>query len=978
MAEHEFEIIQEDRIEELNTQVVRYRHRNGADLLSLSNEDENKVFGISFRTPPKDSTGIAHILEHSVLCGSRKYPSKEPFVELIKGSLNTFLNAFTYPDKTCYPVASQNLQDFYNLIDVYLDAVFYPRLTPQVLQQEGWHYELNDVDDPLVYKGVVFNEMKGAYSSPERALGDYVQYSLFPDTTYGVESGGHPRNIPDLMFPDFQAFHATHYHPANSRIFFYGDDDPKKRLQILEEYMAQFDPPESPTEAATSVDLQESFSKPKSVVQKYAVSADGGNGSAGSGQKHMVALNWMLSGEVNAETSLCLNILEHVLLGTPASPLRRALLESGLGEDLAGVGFEDELRQYYFSTGMKGVDGGKVDQVVQLITETLTKLADNGIEAGTLRAAVNSTEFRLRENNTGAYPRGLVLVLRSLTTWLHGGDPVTCIAFESSLRAVKERLDQPDYLEELIRRELLENPHRTVVELEPDPQLQEREEAQERARLDAARSQMSASDLEAAVADTKELKRRQETPDSEEALAALPHLQLSDLEPNIRKLPLEVEQVQGVDILHHDLFTNGIIYLDISFDLRTLPADFLSLVPLFGRALTEMGTERDNYVQLAQRIGAETGGIWPQSLICTSVDGDRSRARFLVRSKAMAGQAEQLLEIARDLLLSARFDDKDRFLQMALEEKAGLEAGLVPGGHRVVGLRLRSQFDESSWISEQISGITYLFYLRQLVEEIESNWSGVLDRLEEIRRRLINRTSMLCNLTTAAADRDRLSPLLARLIEEIPSSSLESEPWNPSFRRRWEGLTLPAQVNYVGKAFNLFDHGYKLHGSVSVIARTLSTTWLWDRVRVQGGAYGAFCLFDLFTGVLSCVSYRDPNLAGTLNVYDGASEFLKQAQLSGDELTKAVIGTLGDMDSYQLPDAKGYTSMVRYLSGITDEFRQQLRDEVLGTTTGDFLKFAQILDQFAANGQVVAMGSGDSLTALHSMNADDVQMLEVL
>jgi len=965
MANHRFELLRDQYIKEYDAGARLYRHRTGAELLSLSNDDENKVFGVTLRTIPSDSTGIAHILEHSVLCGSRKYPVKEPFVELIKGSLNTFLNAFTYPDKTCYPVASQNLQDFYNLIDVYLDAVFHPRITPQVLQQEGWHYELENVDNPLAYKGVVFNEMKGAYSSPERALYDYSQHSLFPDNTYGVESGGHPRNIPDLTFAQFEAFYASHYHPSNARIFFYGDDDPERRLDILEEYLDEFEA----GVAGPGVGLQPTLDQPRRITHPYAVSAEGEGLD-----KCMVTVNWMLPGEVDAVSEMKLAILEHVLLGTPGSPLRKTLLESRLGEDLAGVGVEDELRQYYLSTGLKGVARGDVDRVEQLIHDTLADLAQVGIDSGAIRAAVNTTEFRLRENNTGSYPRGLSLMLRALCTWLHDGDPFAPLAFERSLTQVKEALAEGGYLEQVIREELLENTHKTVVVLEPDPELQQREEEEERSRLAVVRSSMSRDDLEALVAATRDLKERQEAPDPPEEVAKLPRLRLSDLEPAIRRIPLDEEQVDGVTVLHHDLFTNGIAYVDVGFDLRSLPADYLPYVNLFGRAITEMGTAKDDFVRLAQRVGSETGGIWSHNLVSASLDGRPAAAWFFLRGKAMTDQCGELLDIVGDMLLTARLDDRERFLQMALEEKAGEEAGLVPAGHRVVSLRLRSQFEESAWISESMGGISYLFFLRELVEQIERDWPAVLARLEEVRRLLVNRSAMLCNVTTSDRDRAAIATGLADLLGAIPISEVSAAPWQADLRSRCEGLALPAQVNYVGKGIDLSGHGYRVQGSTTVISRYLSTTWLWDRIRVQGGAYGAFCSFDPFTSVLSCVSYRDPNLRESLATYDATGQFLREVDLNDEELEKAIIGAIGDLDTHQLPDAKGFNSMVRYLTGVGDAYRQRFRDEVLATSVDDFRVFAEFADVLATHGQVVVMGGAESLKS----GSPELEMVDLL
>ena len=956
MTAHRFEAEARREIPELGSEATLYRHPTGARLVSVVNgQDANKVFGITFRTPPSDSTGIAHILEHSVLCGSRKYPVKEPFVELLKGSLKTFLNAFTYPDRTCYPVASQNLRDFHNLVDVYLDAVFHPRLTPEVLKQEGWHYEVEAGE--LAYSGVVHNEMKGAYSSPERVLGEAIQQGLFPDTTYGVESGGHPRHIPDLTWESFSAFHRDLYHPGNAFIWFYGDDPPGRRLEILEEYLAEFE--SRPVDS--SVGSQPRWSEPRRYDHTYAA------GDGDDGGKHYVTVNWLLPPAPDFESRLGLEILDHVLLGTPASPLRKALIDSGLGEDLAGSGMETELKETMFSVGLKGVAAADEEKVAELVTDTLGRLAREGLDGDTVRASLNTCEFRLRENNTGAYPRGLILMLRSLTTWLYDGDPFEPLAFEEPLRAVRDRALEGGWLEGLIDRCLLDNPHRTTVYLRPDAGQAEREEGEEKARLAAVRAQMDEADLERVGAEAQDLKARQEAPDDPADLAKLPRLQLADLERQAPAIPLERAEAGGAPVLYHDLFTNGILYLDVGFDLRAVPQELLPLMPLFGRCLLEIGTETEDFVRLSQRIGARTGGLSAHSLVTGQRRGDRAVARFLLRGKATVERAGDLVDIVRDVLTTVHLDNRERLLQMALEDKAGEEAGLVPGGHSVVALRLCSQFDEASWVSEQMDGVSYLFYLRRLVERIRRDWPSVLDQLEAVRRHLVDRGTLLMNATVADTDRAAVEPHLAGLAGSLPARGGNLQEWSPSYGAGDEGLTLPAQVNYVGKGGDLYAQGYELRGSVSVITKYLRNSYLWDRVRVQGGAYGAFCSFDPFTGVFGFGSYRDPNLLDTIRVYDGAAAFLRGLDLSEEERAKAIVGAIGEMDAYQLPDAKGYTSMVRELTGVDDDYRQGLRDAVLATTAADFRDFGERLQGLAETGRVVVLGSKE---AIESANAE--------
>ncbi len=970
-----FELLKSATITELKTEAKFYRHvRTGAEVLSLVNDDENKVFGIAFRTPPEDSTGVAHILEHSVLCGSRKFPVKEPFVELLKGSLKTFLNAFTYPDKTCYPVASQNVKDFYNLVDVYLDAVFYPLITPYTLQQEGWHFELESPDAPLTYKGVVYNEMKGAYSSPDSILAESSQQSLFPDTPYGLDSGGHPKIIPNLTYEQFKSFHDKFYHPSNARIYFYGDDDPDERLRILSRYLDGFDR----SEVDSRIPLQRPFERAKRIRRPFASGKPGDEGR-GSKPKGMITVNWLLPETVDGELNLALQVLEHVLIGMPGSPLRKALIDSGLGDDLAGTGLENELRQSYFSTGLKGIDVDEADGIEDLILKTLETLSKEGIDPETVEAALNTIEFQLRENNAGSYPRGLIQMLRALSTWLYEGDPLALLAFETPLSAVKSRAAADNsYFGHLIDRFFLKNPHRTTVVLVPDPDLGIKEEAEERERLESIRKAMSLEMLQAAVADARELRRRQQTPDSPEALSTIPTLKISDLDKENKKIPSDVLTWNGSNILFHDIFTNGIIYLDLGFDLHTLPQDYLPYASLFGRALVEIGTKTEDFVSLTRRISRKTGGIRPDLLTSAVKDSGSGAVWLILRAKSMVSQAEDLLSILGDVLLNIHLDNRERFKQMVLEEKARQEQRLVPMGHQMVNLRLRSHFGEADWASEQMMGVSYLMFLRKLANTIDEDWAGVLSILESVRTHLVNRRSMLFNVTLDQPGFSRFKNGLEAFIDSLPAADAVRAEWLPQPPPEFEGLLIPAQVNYVGKGFDLYRLGYKFNGSVQVISGYLRNSWLWDRVRVQGGAYGAFCVLDRISGVFTFVSYRDPNVGKTLETFDLTSDFLRRSSLSEEELTKAIIGAIGNLDAYLLPDAKGYMSMLRYLSHDKDEDRQQMRDEVLMTSTREFSAFAEVLDALKDRGLVKVLGPKSAIDESISTRGDWLKLLQVL
>ena len=967
---HGFRLVRDERIDELKTRAQLYRHvKSGAEVLSLENDDENKVFGISFRTPPADSTGIAHILEHAVLGGSRKYPLKEPFVQLLKGSLNTFLNAFTSPDKTTYPVASTNLQDFYNLVDVYLDAVFHPLLTPHHLDQEGWHFELETPDAPLVYRGVVFNEMKGVYSSPDSILGRAASQALFPDNAYGLDSGGDPTVIPQLTYAQFVDFHRTYYHPSNAQIFFYGDDAPEERLRILATVLDAYEA--NPVDAV--VPLHAPFVSPRQVRTTFG--ADGGSDLT---RKSMINVHWAFPEVTDPSLRMALSVLGHAIIGTQASPLRKTLVDSSLGEDVSG-GLSGYVRQPTFSVTMKGIASADAPKVEALILETLAQLAGKGIDPEMVEAALNSIEFSLRENNTGSFPRGLSLYMRALQNWNYQRDPLEPLRYEMPFAVVKRRLaEDAGFLGQLIRTYLLNNPHRVTVVAEPDATHHDRLIAAERQKLDAAKAAMAPEEIQAIIASTAALKARQQRPDSAEDLARLPSLTLSDLERTNKTIPTAVSEMAGSTLLYHDLFTNGILYMNLGFDLSAVQQELLPYVPFFGRALQEMGTTQEDYVKFSQRIDRKTGGVWNSTYLSEVRGQEMPAARFFVSSKATVAQVPDLLAILHDMLLTVKLDDRERFRQIVLKSKARREASLVPSGHAYVGERLRAGLTTAGWADEQMDGIEGLFFIRRLVEQVEQDWPAVLAMLDAVRQALVSRAGMIINVTLDAENWATIAPQVEGFVQVLPATANGAATWAPTLFASHEGLAIPAQVNYVGKGASLYPLGYTYHGSIHVINNFVRTGWLWDKVRAEGGAYGAFVSFGKQSGVYSFISYRDPNLENTLSIYNQTADLLRTVALSDDEVTKNIIGAIGDVDSYQLPDAKGYTAMIRYLVGETDEHRQQMRDEILSTTVDDFRKFGNVLADLNEQARIVVLGSARALQAANEENGRQLKITKVL
>lgn len=952
MNSHGFTLVREEELREAGGRVRLWRHdRTGAELLSVCNADENKSFGVSFRTPPKDSTGVAHILEHSVLCGSDRYPVKEPFVELLKSSLQTFLNAMTFPDKTCYPVASCNLQDFYNLVDVYLDAVFHPRIDENVLRQEGWHIEADGPDAPWQFKGVVFNEMKGVYSSPDSVLMEACQHAVFPDMLYSLDSGGDPAVIPSLTFEAFRDFHTSYYHPSNARFFFWGDDPEEGRLARLEDVLAPYDR----RDVDSAVPLQPRFSAPRRLEVPYAA-AEGEEAD-----RAHVAVNWLLCESRETEEMFVLNMLEHIIAGLPGSPLRKALMDSGLGEDISGGGLEEDLRQAYFSMGLRSIDVKDADRVERLMMDTLAGLAREGVPARAVEAALNSLEFMLRENNTGSFPRGLSAMFRSLSDWLYDGDAFAPLAWEKPLASIKERLAAGEpVFENAIRRWFLDNPHRVVVLLVPDAELSANRQAEEDARLEAIRQGMTPFERKQVVVDAAALRAAQQQPDTQEALDTIPSLGKDDLPAVNIGIPRVVEQVEELEVVTHELDTMGIVYVRFAFDLSVVPSRLLPLVPLYARALTELGTKRRDYVELGFEISAQTGSLGAGPIVLPRCSDGAVVSYLSLSGKCTVDKVDRMVALMEEVLTEPDFGNRERFTQMVLEEKARMEQAAVPSGHLLVNTRLNGRLSPVGRISEEMNGVNSLFYTRSLSRRMEESWSTVAAELGELHELIVRREGVKLDLTADSELIGKARGSLERLAHNLPSRPLPVIAQDFEALPGAELLSVPAQVNYVGLGLSLKGTGYRYHGSQAVILRHLRMGYLWDRVRVQGGAYGCFARYGRATGAFTFASYRDPGVENTLSVYRGTAEYLGNLSLSEADISRAVVGAIGDMDAYMLPGAKGSASFSRWMSGETDEERQRIREEILSTRLTDFHDFAPYLARALETAVPCVLGGSDA------------------
>lgn len=952
MNSHGFTLIREEELREAGGRVRLWKHDiTGAELLSICNDDENKSFGVSFRTPPRDSTGVAHILEHSVLCGSDRYPVKEPFVELLKSSLQTFLNALTFPDKTCYPVASCNLQDFYNLVDVYLDAVFHPRIDENVLRQEGWHIEADGPDSPWQFKGVVFNEMKGVYSSPDSVLMEECQHAVFPDMLYSLDSGGDPAVIPSLTFEAFREFHAGYYHPSNARFFFWGDDPEEARLARIAGVIA----PYARREVSSEVPLQPRLSAPRLLEVPYAAS------EGEDADKAHVAVNWLLCESRETEEMFVLNMLEHIIAGLPGSPLRKALMDSGLGEDISGCGLESDLRQAYFSMGLRSIKAGDAPQVERIMMETLAELADEGVPAPAVEAALNSLEFMLRENNTGSFPRGLAAMFRSLSDWLYDGDAFAPLAWEKPLSSIKSRLASGEKVfENAIRRWFLDNTHRVTVLLLPDAGLAAARQADEDARLAALRKSMSPEERGEVVKIAAALRTAQQTPDSPEALDTIPSLGKKDLPEKNLILPCEAEKDDGLDVVTHALDTMGILYARLAFDLSAVPSRLLPLVPLYARALTELGTKRSDYVTLGFEISAHTGSLDAGAVVLARALDAAPVAFLSLSGKCTADKVERMTALMEEILTEPDFDNRERFTQMALEEKARMEQAAVPSGHTLVNTRLNGRLSLVGRMSEEMNGVNALFYVRDLIRRLETDWDQVRADLAALHACIIRRDGVKLDMTADAGLLAAARGSLESLARGLASRPLAACAPELAALPGAELLSIPAQVNYVGLGLSLKDTGYVYSGTQAVILRHLRMGYLWDRVRVQGGAYGCFARYGRSTGAFTFASYRDPNVENTLRVYRETADYLGNLSLSEADITRAVVGAIGDVDTYMLPGAKGATAFSRWMVGESEEERQRIREEILSTRLSDFHDFAPYLASALEKAVPCVLGGADA------------------
>ena len=940
-------------VEEISAKTFEFEHiKTGAKLFYVAADDDNKVFYIAFRTPPKDDTGVAHIVEHSTLCGSKKYPLKEPFVELVKGSLNTFLNAMTYPDKTVYPVASRNAKDFRNLEDVYLDAVFYPAMqtTPEILMQEGWHYEIENPDAPLTYSGVVYNEMKGALSSPDDILARKSMHELFPQNCYQFESGGEPEAIPNLTQEDFSNFHKKFYHPSNSYIYLYGDVDIEEQLKYLDtEYLSKFEK----IEVDSKIELQPTFAEMKKVSDVYPIGEE-----ENSAEKTFLSLNYLTGDILDSETILGLEILNHALFQTPAAPLKKVLIDSQLGKDLDS-GLEEDLIQPAFNITLNGSESDRTEKFFDLVQSEMKKLVDEGIDKTLLQASISLIEFRLREADFGFAPKGLIYGLRLLRTWLYGGDPTIYLRYEKDLAAVKAGLEN-NYFEKLLQKYFIDNPHKVLITLSPSKSVAKERDKIQAEKLAKIKSKMSAEEIQQVIETTEKLKLRQQSPETPEALETIPLLKLSDIKKEPEVLPLKFRDIDGARILHTDIDTHGIIYLNIYFDALKVPQKKIFHAYLLNELLGRIDTKKHSYEDLANLINLHIGGFGTVLNADSRKDEPNSfMPRLRVYTKALKSKLPELAEILSEIFTETIFTNKKRLREIIEEEQIGIELNLQNSAPTIISSRI-SSYQSTAGAYNDAAILPFNNFLKDLLKDFDAKFDELVDDLYEVKDQLLNRNGIVISVTAPENLYKEFRPHLTNILKSLPVEEFPVQSYDFPLKKLNEGLYSQSRVQYVGKGANFINLGYKYSGSLNVLETILRYEYFWLKIRVQGGAYGAFVNFNR-NGGMFFGSYRDPNLKKTLEVFDGTADFLKNFEVSNREMDKYIIGTMSRIDKPLTPSLKGQLAAEFCLKNITYADRQKSRTEILNTRQKDIRELEKLISACMAENKICVFGNEEIL-----------------
>lgn len=947
----EYEILDEHRVEDVQSDGFILRHKkSGARIAVLSNNDDNKVFYIGFRTPPEDETGVPHIIEHTTLCGSKKFPVKDPFIELAKGSLNTFLNAMTYPDKTVYPVASCNDQDFKNLMDVYLDAVFNPNITKyeEIFKQEGWHYELTGKDDELKINGVVYNEMKGAYSSPDEVLSSQIYRSLFPDNTYSKDSGGNPEYIPKLTYEAFLDFYHKYYHPSNSYIYLYGDMDVVERLEWLDkEYLSLYDYKKVNSE----INKQPAFDEIKNVEAQYSITMDDSQEN-----KTYLSYNRVVGDSLDEMLYQAFDVLDYALVSSPGAPVKQALIDAGIGDDVYGS-YDAGILQPVFSFVAKNANASQADEFESIIENTLKEVVKTGINKEALLAGINSSEFKFREADFGQFPKGLLFGLNCLDSWLFDDmKPFIHLECLGTFAKLRKAVDT-DYFEKLIQEYLLDNTHGSSVTVKPKRGLgNEREEALAK-ELSDYKASLSDEEIKKLIEDTEHLKKYQEEPSSDEDLRKLPMLTRADMKKNAMPFSNIEDELLDVKVVRHDIESNGIDYISFLFDAGDFAQSELGYLGFFTNALGLVSTEKYSYTDLANATNIYTGGISTGTASHPDIkDRNNFVFKFEVKLKVLEKNLDKALELMEQMLLSSDFTDTKRLGELVAQIKARLQANLSSSGHLVAAMRSMSSFSRYALYQDELKGIAFYRSICRIEKKLSESPKSVSDKLAAIAKKLFARNRMLISFTGNNEAYGNAKPSLEKVIAGFNKMSAVGNQAEVHFNTAKEAFIDASQIQYVAKTGDFICEGYEYTGALRLLRIILSYDYLWINVRVKGGAYGCMNTF-LRSGESYFVSYRDPNLSDTLDVYDRIPEYIKSFSPDERDMTKYIIGTFSALDTPMNPEAKGSRSLSAYLEGITYEQIQKERNEILNAQPEDIRRLADLVEAVLKKDSICVIGN---------------------
>lgn len=973
-----YEFVSLNELKDINSCGLLLKHKkSGARIAVVSNDDENKVFSIGFKTPPYNDTGLQHILEHSTLCGSRKYPVKDPFVELCKGSLNTFLNAMTYPDKTVYPVASCNLADFKNIMDVYMDAVFYPNIydRPEIFKQEGWHYELENIDDELTYNGVVFNEMKGAFSSPDDMLSRYTFVSLFPDTSYRFESGGEPEKIPSLSYEEFLDYHKNYYHPVNSYIYLYGDLDVQERLDYLDkEYLSAFD--KNDVKIDSDIQLQKGFENVVEEEHSYPVTDD-----EELEDNAYLSVNYVVGDTLDAKRYLAMQILDYALVCAPGAPVKQALLDAGVGTDIYSD-YGTSMYQPVYSIVAKNANGEQKELFKQTINKTLENIAANGMDKRMLMAGINYYEFKFREADFGAFPKGLMYYLTMMDSWLYDETkPFIHVEVLDTFDMLKTAVEE-GYFEEIIKKYLLDNTHAAVISLIPEHGLDEKNAAKEKEVLAAYKETLTEAELEQLVADTEALKAYQDEPSTQEELESIPMLKVSDIEKNPQKFYIDLKSVNEVPLVHHNMYTSKIAYMMLMFDCKNVPDELISYIGLLATVLGGMDTEKFTFPELTNEININCGGISVESSIYSDNSHEvkqDGRSKYTialeVKAKMLYSKIPFVLDMIEEIIYHTKFEDDKRLKEIIARVKSRIETTMINSGNTVAMMEAMSQFSETMYYSSVMKGYEYYKLIRELNDNFDAKKDEIRKNFKTLADLIFNKSLLKISFTSDDEGLAQLIPAADKFIDRLNNYSHTEAVRNFKPEHVKRGLTSASQVQYVARCGNFAREGLKYTGALKVLKVIFSYEYLWLNVRVKGGAYG--CMSGFYrNGDAYLVSYRDPNLSKTNEIYEGAADYIRNFTVSDRDMAKFIIGTIGEMDVPMNPAAKGLRSFGAYICNMTYETLQRERNEVLTASQDSIRALAPLVEAAVKQDYFCVVGNAKVIQDNKSM-FDEIKPLNV-